>query len=179
MRIAAAGQSSLRIVRGMTPNPFSPPTARLSEPVTELRGKPAAVWILQIVGVPLVLVVANTLRQYVEYWAIREEDGYDAIDLGLRILVLVLFTAAIVVVQRRGRVGRYLGMACIGLLDVGLIYAVGMAVHEAATGKPADRLMDFAFLAASVALLAPMLFWLHAFAFSAASKAWFRVPRAS
>ena len=161
----------------MTSNLFSPPTARLSEPVTELRGKPVAVWVLQIVGVLLVLVAANGLREYLEIRTIVEGDGYDPVYLGSRILVLVLFAPATILVQRRGRVGRYLGMACIGLLDAGLICAVGVAACEAVTGKPADRIVTFAFLAVFVALLSPMLVWFHAFAFSAASKAWFSVAR--
>lgn len=163
----------------MTSNPFSPPTARLSEPVTELRGKPVAVWMLQIVGVLLVLVAANNLREYAKYRAILDgEDGYDPIFLGTRILVLVLFTAAAILVQRRGRAGRYLGMACIGLLDAGLIFALGVTTFEAATGDATDRIVSFALLAVLVALLGPMLVWFRAFAFSADSKAWFRVPQA-
>ena len=157
-------------------NPFLPPVARLAEPVVTER-KPKFVWMLQIVASLLAVALLNGLRMRVQAIFASHEpilDGAHAFEFAIRLLVPLLFVLAPFVAQRRGRAGWVLGLACLGLVNAMLIYAVVWCTCQMLAYPWQRTPLTYAQESVAVCTLVAMLALLCTVAFSTASRAWFR-----
>jgi hypothetical protein len=161
----------------MEHNPYSPPaSAVLEAPPSELGPRPFAVWLLLLVLTFLTLAGVVGLARFfgtVASHGFEVRNPQSPAIIAWRLAWVAVGSFAIVSAYRRGRLGRWLGVAAIAALTV-------WSVLRPQVSRSPDEAYKFGALIGQY-FISPLLcaWWAYAFAFSSKAKRYFlsAIPR--
>jgi hypothetical protein len=175
--IPSAGVGQVRESDRLEHNPYSPPaSAALMAAPSELAPRPFAVWLLLLVLSFLTLAGVVGLARF--FWTVASHgfevrDPHSPAANAWRLAWVAVGSFAIVSAYRRGRLGRWLGVAAIAVLTV---WAVLRPQHS----QSPDQAYNFGALIGQY-FISPLLcaWWAYAFGFSSKAKRYFlqAIPR--
>jgi hypothetical protein len=159
----------------MQHNPYNPPAStELEVPPSEVVPRPFAVWLLLLLLCAAALIcIAGTARFF---WLVtlhrNELNNLLALTVAVvwRLALTAVVLLAILNIYRRGRWGRWLGLAVIVALTIGIF----VQPDDSRYPNEAQRLGAFI----GRFLVVPLLFawWAYAFGFSSKAKRYFLPP---
>ena len=150
-----------------THNPYSPPTAPVTDALQPVVRKPVSVWLLQIVFALAALIILISLPNSFAAWRVTQAGAIARVallvGLLLQLLVTTLFIWTIIATQRRSPFGRWLGLFMMGVLISILLFAFFNA-----------EIMDRYSIMAQI--FTPLGLLLYFSAFSKRARAWYAKP---
>ena len=170
--IPSAGVGQPRESDRLERNPYSPPTSAVLEAARrELGPRPFAVWLLLVVLSFATLVGVVGLARF--FWTIASHgfevrNPHSPAIIAWRLAWVAVASFAIVSAYRRGRLGRWLGVAAIAA------FAVWTVLSPQVSRYPDDEAYKFGALMGQYFMF-PLscAWWAYAFGFSSKAKRYF------
>jgi hypothetical protein len=132
--------------------------------------KPIVVWITQ--GFAVLFFVARSLSVQ-RTMTLMFDANFTALSVlrvvGFNLVALLLAVVAIILMQRRAKLGQWLGFLCVAQLPIVMISKLRIPSGTATlTGGVSGYLFG------TTLVLAPLIWWLYLIGFSRKARAWFR-----
>lgn len=166
----------------MDENPYTPPSANLDKPGTNLTGRPKAVWVYSVFATLwAVLVFIGILTTCSAFTSGAIGPPGLLLHLSWRLLMLAALLLSIKQSHQGKKSGRWSGLIAIGIviattISFPLLRAINIANTSPDPSSSYVMGTIVGTLLALVLMTAPAIYWFYAFGFSAKAKAYFRIP---
>jgi hypothetical protein len=159
----------------MQRNPYNPPAStELEVPPSEVVPRPLAVWLLLLLLCAAALTCVAGMARFFSFVTLHRNELHNLSALTVavvwRLAVIAVALFAILSIYRRGRWGRWLGLAAI------VAPTIWIFVHPDDSRYPDEAQRAGAFVGRF--FISPLLFawWAYAFGFSSKAKRYFLPP---